>query len=281
MSLLDIHADASDSPAPDQPRFEILEVGTGQASLTLHLARAIHAANASYAPAEAPPKSPVEILDESATKSSRVVSDPLERRNAITHTLDISQQRSLYAQSVVDGFRQGLYSKDIDFHVGDVKSWLDGRTSAQNQAASLKEAFLSHMIIDIPDPRREIEQATPFLHIDGGLIVFNPSITQIAKTVNHIRQRRIPLQLEKVLELGQQLTGGKEWDVRSVRPRALPPSDKEPNEESTTLQNGVSDVRTSSVPAAQEAGWEMVCRPKVGYMVTGGGFVGFWKKMDY
>ena len=45
VSLLDLHVDLLASQNGAQPPAEILEAGTGHAGLTLHLARAIHAAN--------------------------------------------------------------------------------------------------------------------------------------------------------------------------------------------------------------------------------------------
>lgn len=48
----------------------------------------------------------------------------------------------------------------------------------------------------------------------------------------------------------------------------------EPAEESTA-------VGDNQLIHDQVSGMEIVCRPKVGYRVAGGGFLGVWKKMKY
>lgn len=35
----------------------------------------------------------------------------------------------------------------------------------------------------------------------------------------------------------------------------------------------------ASTPA-DDSGWEMVCRPKVGLRIDGGGFIGLWRRKD-
>ena len=109
----------------------------------------------------------------------------------------------------------------------------------------------------------------------------------------------LPLLLDQVLELGQGISGGRQWDVRSVKPRALLRKDntkpinvtKAVQNESQNgqdqlpiVQNEPSDKEAAAVgPQAHEDdddfGWEDICRPKVGEKVIGGGFVGVWKKM--
>ena len=36
----------------------------------------------------------------------------------------------------------------------------------------------------------------------------------------------------------------------------------------------------SENPVSDDNGWEMVCRPKVGIRISGGGFVGVWRRMS-
>lgn len=227
------------------------------------------------------------------------------RRKAIIHTLDISSRHSDHATKVVAGFRHGLYAGNVDFHVGDISEWIQTQFTARAEFQKDTEAktFLSHIILDLPSAHRYIAQAASALHVDGCLLVFKPSITQITKCVEEIRKERLPLILDRVVELGAAMTGGRRWDVRSVRPRALVKSEAEKGEDlaiasaaatqrSGEVIAGSGDSSTnigSDVVGRDEeqvrtlddhgGGWEMICRPEVGGMVTGGGFLGVWKKM--
>lgn len=305
----------TDEDAP----LEILEAGTGHGALTLHLARAIHAANprpsfdvnrhSVYADADAVSPSGVDVSSSTLTPEDQVSSSKLEgyksQRKAIVHTLDISSRHSDHAKKIVASFRQGLYAGNVDFHVGDLSAWIQTQFTAraETQTDAEVKAFLSHIILDLPSTHRYIAQAASALHVDGCLLVFNPSITQITKCVEEIRSKKLPLILDRIVELGAAMTGGRRWDVRSVRPRALIKSEAEkennlaiasavetgPSKEAigesqdSPVQIG-SDIMGRDEEQArmlddQEGGREMICRPKVGEMVTGGGFLGVWKKM--
>lgn len=264
------------------PVLEILEAGTGHASLTLHLARAVHAANQNVEASPAP------LI--SHTSMGATTERPLRHRQAIVHTIDISPSHSQHAQPIVSGFRHGMYSKNIDFHVGDVSEWIRQTSAARGLSNSDKtigegentteddqsgaKAFLSHIILDMPDAHNHIETATSALLVNGGLVVFNPSITQIMTVVKMIKEKYLPLQLDRVLELGQQMTGGKEWDVRCVKPRARVQA-------STATATAAGDESSELDKADEEEAenWEMICRPKVGDRISGGGFVALYKKM--
>lgn len=267
----------------DIPPLEILEAGTGHASLTLHLARAVHAGNQLAEVNHALEGAPSESLR--------------SRRQAIIHTIDISPSYSQHAQQIVSGFRRGMYSKDIDFHVGDVSQWVKQQFAARGLEERGKEAqaFLSHAVLDMPDAHDHVETVASALLVNGGLLVFNPSITQIMTVVRMVKERYLPLQLERVLELGQNMTGGKEWDVRCVKPRArirtevaarntptaaLGPPAGVNSASDETDESIISDQEEESeAPTKPDEGWESVCRPKVGYRISGGGFVAFFKKM--
>lgn len=119
---------------------------------------------------------------------------------------------------------------------------------------------------------------------NGFLLVFVPSISQIIKALLRARSEGSPLVLDHVLELGGMIgTGGREWDVRPVKPRARVRAESaetssfdnhniiEQLDDSTQLD------LNSSISNLQ--GWEMVCRPKVGLRTTNGGFVGVWRKV--
>ena len=303
----------------DDAPLEILEAGTGHGALTLHLARAIHAANPRLlveakrddpsTDADAPLSSGVDVSTSSLTPDVQVSGSEIEehksQRKAVIHTLDISSRHSEHAKKVVARFRQGLYAGDVDFHVGDFSEWIQNQVTARAESQADTEAtpFLSHIILDLPSSHRYIAQAASALHVDGCLIVFNPSITQITQCVEKIQKDRLPLIRDRVVELGATMTGGRRWDVRSVRPRALVKSEAEKEKDpaiasaaetdrSNEIVLGGGDISANVGSDAvgrdeeqaqtlddQETGWEMICRPKAGEMVTGGGFLGVWKKM--
>lgn len=289
VSLLDLHAD----PTSDE-RIEILEAGTGHGGLTLHLARAIHAANHDQSQAVT-----VDYMDQSAERN---------KRKAIVHTIEIAEKHSRRAQEVVSGFRHGLYARNVDFHVGRIEDFLERRYTMDKGT----NPFLTHAILDLPGPDYYLAPIADALKTDGTLVVFNPSVTQITSCVQKVSEKGIPLQLEQVLELGGGMSGGKEWDVRIARIRAAKatsrgaqPIDNETSDESAartseplsptseeadgavavaqaeTASESESDVissRPASGSRAEEQGWAMVCRPKAGKMIQGGGFLGVWRK---
>lgn len=289
MSLLDIHATAVSEGQHDGPSLEILEAGTGHGALTLHLARAIHAANASTRAVENSQEQPVTNI-------------PEEPRQAIVHTVELSQQNSQHAKKVVQGFRRGLYSNDVDFYVGSVSDWIDQQIHHRQLQGKDDKTFLSHIILDMPGSYKHVEKAASVLLSQGNLILFNPSITQIIDAVETIRKYRIPLYLDRVLELGHTLTGGKEWDVRAFKPRAVAQAEQEeriagrrndigtdlPNNEdepgslegssSEGSDNATTDIGKPKTAAQELHGFEMICRPKAFSRVVGGGFVGVWGK---
>lgn len=353
VSLLDVHVTHTD-PTEDDAPLEILEAGTGHGALTLHLARAIHAANPrpsfdakrhssstdgvdpglrwfflplnrlfsylgkisslgtykrSAHNGDAPSSSGIDASTSSLTPDIQGHSSELEeyksKRKAVIHTLDISSRHSNHAKKIVAGFRQGLYAGHVDFHVGDLSEWIQKQFTARAESRTDTEAkaFLSHIVLDLPSSHRYIAQAAPALRVDGCLIVFNPSITQITKCVEKIQTERLPLILDRVLELGAAMTGGRRWDVRSVRPRALVKSEAKKQKDLAMASDGETDRSDDTIAGSgdsslsvgsevvgrdeeqartlddQEIGREMICRPKVGEMVTGGGFLGVWKKM--
>ena len=218
----------------------------------------------------------------------------IDDRQAVIHTVDVSWDRSKHAEQIVKGFRRGLYANDIVFHVGDISDWIDQQVSDRGLGPNDNE-FLSHIVLDMPSSARHIEKAASVLHAAGSLLAFNPSITQIVSIVKIIKQLRLPLVLDSVLELGLN-TGGREWDIRTVVPRRLTReaeapiredeasriTEKDPNDGAITdaLESNTAE-RDDQTIHDQLSGMEIVCRPKVGYRVAGGGFLGVWKKMKY
>ena len=271
MSLLDLHPDVPDPNRPREEKLEIFEAGTGHGALTLNLSRAIHVANTAAPPIPAK-ECPIEEAEVWEVQKE-AYNTWRNNRNAIIHTLDISGEYQAHAQKVVKNFRSGMYFPHVDFHVSTINDYLTSRLKETNGAP-----FLDHAILDLPSTHSYLEIISKALKPDGTLITFCPSITQINQCVLLAKEEGMPLFLERVLEVGAGVgVGGREWDVRPVKPRAVLKAQeaaKAAEEEATSAM----DNTTESLPAKDE-GWELVCRPKVGIRVAGGGFLGLWKKI--
>lgn len=283
---------------------EILEAGTGHGSLTLHLARAINAANPH--PPSIPAASQVRVvknasirpLSEDEGKLSKEVNtasseDPVQRqwdewrarRGAVIHTVDASHKFSAHAEKIVRGFRRGIYAGNVDFHVGLVEDWiadqLDQRRSKSSEGSlNTVEPFLSHVILDMPSAHQRIPHVAPVLRRDGILAVFMPSVTQIGDCVQLIRQQRLPFVMDRVVELGMGISSGRFWDVRM----AVKKSRADPSTWTRDTDSEASDEEESQSESAESESENddsvLVCRPKVGLKVAGGGFVGFWRRIE-
>ncbi|KAJ9643459.1 hypothetical protein H2201_008047 [Coniosporium apollinis] len=325
VSLLDIHVSPPGPTDGATPPLEILEAGTGHGALTLHLARAIHAANPRPPPPpkpapEPPAASDPETISPSAAEDPEDVSydtplaepagttaDPYEAwrksRRAVVHTLEISAKHSEQAQRTVSRFRHGVYAQNVDFHVGDVSEWLESQLSSRAAGSTAEQGmpFLSHVFLDLPSAEEKLKLVAKAVRVDGVLAVFNPSITQIGECVTRIKELKLPFQLEQVVELGPPRL----WDLRVVRPRSVERLDKARGEkrinirkddegvesvgEDGDVEGSVEGMSDSDVAARdqeqvedlekKQEGWKMVCRPKVGERVVGGGFLGVWRRM--
>lgn len=305
---------------------EILEAGTGHGCLTIHLARAIHAANPPW-PEE---KHRVDLMkddkqlpllpksstmndsldaDTHAPPSPGVAEDqntPAQsgeshlHRHAIIHTLDISSRNLKQARKLIREFRRGQYVNDVKFHASEVSAWIDHQIvlRGHNSPEITDKTFLSHIVFDLPGTHRHLERAASVLHVDGRLLVYCPSITQIISCIKEIKIKQLPLELDQVLEVGDSIAGGREWDVRAVQPKAclfeqerksvnlVVPDASTTDGTQGTLgvdeKDSVAETRDEEAVAAigkEEIGWEMVCRPKIRAVGTGGGFVGLWRKL--
>ncbi|RDW71176.1 hypothetical protein BP6252_07739 [Coleophoma cylindrospora] len=299
VSLLDLHPTAPNEANKDD-RLEIFEAGTGHGGLTLHLARAIHAANTAAPPiplkkrgeavappvtendidAVAPPESIENIEAEQAAATEEAYKNWMHKRRAVIHTLDAAEAHSLHAQRVVRSFRDGIYFPHVDFHVGGIPEYLTSRL------ADTKEPFLEHAILDLPGIHDYLEIVGKALRPNGILITFCPSITQVLSCVHEVKDNKLPFLLEKVLETGISAgVGGREWDVRTVRPKALVKAEVAAREQlgdaDEALDSLDEDAQADAEPTTESSrGWEAVCRPKVAARVTGGGFVGVWRRME-
>lgn len=320
---------------------EILESGTGHGSLTLHLARAIQAANSNAPPLPERPQlrylqdRPLRPDEESAKeaenrekKSNEDIDheDPTQkqwddwraRRGAIIHTVDVSPKFSAHAETIVRGFRRGIYAGNVDFYVGHVENWIAEQIKHRGVASSASKGllssltyrnthpdpFLSYAILDMPSAHLRIPHVTPILKRDSILAVFMPSITQIGDCVELIRRNRLPFIQEKVVELGTGLSSGRLWDVRFAmkKSRADPSSwasssptetehisqqsqeqdqDSAPSPEETQPAAEETKTQAQEIPLSQEGKDSvLICRPKVGLRIVGGGFVGIWRRIE-
>lgn len=304
------------------PPLEILESGTGHGALTLHLSRAVQAANS--LPPPIPKASQVKYLEERPTRPADDTKDTSKRpedgirfggkevdlaqqqwdawraqRKAIIHTVEVSPTFSKHAEKVVRGFRRGIYAGNVDFYVGRVENWISARkqqleapSSAISSLFTPKslEPFLTHAILDMPSAHLRIPVVAPLLKPNGVLAVFMPSVTQIADCVYIIRKQRVPLDLEHVIELGTGISGGRSWDVKFVskKSKADPGWDNSTSAEAesgnTTEESSGENKMVPEKAQAQETAKDpegvLVCRPKVGTLLAGGGFVGIWRKMQ-
>jgi tRNA (adenine57-N1/adenine58-N1)-methyltransferase len=286
VSLLDLHVDAPSSSPNGSLPVEILEAGTGHGALTLHLARAVHAANPplpklQHYATEQEPEDAVYLGESITDLQDANVESWRTTRGAIVHTLDISSKHSKHAQKIVEGFKHGMYAGSVDFHVGDPASWI----TEQQKARKTQDPFLSHVLLDLPGADAYLDVVASALHVNGLLAVFNPSITQIVECVEKIRKERMPYLLEQVVELG----ASREWDVRAVRPRAT--LKKAEQKDAPDAPSGAAsmdavkgredrDNELAQDLAKGEEKWAMVCRPKAGQEVVGGGFIALWRKME-
>ncbi|QDS72394.1 hypothetical protein FKW77_008683 [Venturia effusa] len=319
VNLLDLHPPEHKDPIYDNDPLQILEVGTGNGSLTLYIAKAIHAYNE-------------EARREGADSETSL---EVDRRKAILHTTDVVQKHSQHAETIVKGFRHGLYASNVDFHVGSMEDFFKNivtKTSKTTEDPSststlsnspqetpptppstpeapsspltttysplqpITPPFLSHIIIDTPSSYKQIELGTKYLLPGGKIIIFNPSVTQIGECTELIKRLNLPLDQETVLELGPNISGGRTWDVRAITPRLdvrwaeqarLEKAKRrlaENTDASQSEQDALSSVEAVEEEAAKKAvedqKFVMVCRPKVGKMIVGGGFVGVWRKLS-
>jgi hypothetical protein len=221
-----------------------------------------------------------------------------KQRRAIIHTVEDNITRSQHARKVVNEFRNGMYTGNVDFHVGDVSHWVQSRLGERNPSDS---QFLSHVFLDLPGPESHLTTISKALHIDGTLAIFSPSITQIVECAEFVRRENLPFFLEQVVELTSNSSSGRPWSVRTVKPRprnhdvlkgaeaaqelSTEDSDStlvEPvvSEDGSTRQEDELDRTQLQEPEKRpEEKMVMSCRPTPG-KVVGGGFLGLWKRMS-
>lgn len=293
VSLLDIHAEPynpeSDpnptTPNATTPTFQILEAGTGHGSLTLHLSRAISPSNPPLPASLKPVPSPKRIYrageesDDDITPPSPALQTWRSQRRAVLHTIDIDPLNRRHADQLIRSYRSAVYWPHIDFHVSDVKDWIASRLAQNNGTA-----FLDVAVLDMPGVESYIASTVPALKDGGSLLVFAPQITQIATCVQEIVTRDLGLKLERVVELGDGISTGRLWDVRMAMLKNTRVSKRVKKEvaEGDGGEDGgeVEGADSSSAPSPLVGTIPpMVCRPIVGELTRGGGFIGLWKKV--
>ncbi|KXL41719.1 hypothetical protein M433DRAFT_141607 [Acidomyces richmondensis BFW] len=269
VGLLDLHVDVPRWGEEATERIEILEAGTGHGALTLYLARAVHAAN--------PPMPP--DLSIEGEEDHAAWPEWKSRRRAVIHSVDRSARHSSHASHIVRGFRRGIYHPHVDFHVADISTWLQERAG--------RGEFATHAFLDLPDAENHLEAVTAALRVDAPLVVFQPSVTQVLGCVRRVRTGGLGLEMERVVELGVNGgCGGREWDVRVVKPKAMSTTAACVVEGSATDELEEADgevvqsreMERSGNKKEGDEGWKMVCRPKVGELVVGGGFLAVFRK---
>lgn len=288
VSLLDIHAEPptpeNDPSTTDRQPLQILEAGTGHGSLTLHLSRAIAAANPPVTKDIKPVPSTKRIFragEESDDEVENAESESLTawraQRRAVVHTIDIDPLNRRHADQLIRSYRSAIYWPHIDFHVGNVKDWIAARSSECGQ-----DPFLDIVVLDMPGVEEYIAAATPAVKEHGSLLVFVPQITQIAACVQEIAARNLGLRLEQVVELGDGVSTGRWWDVRMATLRNARTSKHVVSTTEGQAAEGAILEGTAEAPSpAVGTIPPMVCRPIVGQMTRGGGFVGLWKRVGH
>lgn len=223
------------------------------------------------------PESSVETLGSTSEESQSATETTYEawrsNRRAIIHTLDNSELHSAHARKVVKQFRNGMYFPHIDFHVGDIESFISSKLTENSN-----RPFLDHGILDLPATHKYIEALTGALKTNGTLLTFCPSITQINKSVMLIKEKGLPLFLERVVEVGGGVaSGGREWSVQlPKKPRALQRAEEKARENASEVEDAVDRNGSESVEVDDTA---MICRPKTGLRISGGGFIGLWRRI--
>jgi hypothetical protein len=200
-----------------------------------------------------------------------------------------------------------MYAGSVDFHIARVEDWIAQQVrERKGESQPAVDPFLSYAILDMPSAEEQLPNVAPMLRNDGIVAVFMPNISQIAECEKVACDLKLRLSLEKVVELGTGISGGRLWDVRYTRPRkrestraavtttALEPkldekksSSEEASEDGTILveeepsrvDGGDESAMLVKEKSNEKGELVLVCRPKVGERIVGGGFVGVWRKM--
>jgi hypothetical protein len=151
--------------------------------------------------------------------------------------------------------------------------------------------FLSYALLDMPSVHLRIPLVAPVLKPNGLLAVFAPSITQIGECLKIVREQQVPFVLDRAVELGTGISSGRLWDVRFAKPRmrsnsklvtAAPAREAnesvDENAEAPPDKESGDEIAVSPVEEVEHDA-VLVCRPKVGERIVGGGFVGIFRRI--
>ncbi|KAK6355242.1 hypothetical protein TWF696_004355 [Orbilia brochopaga] len=317
VQTLDIHV--SPEVDPVNGPLEILEAGTGHGSLTLHLARAIFAG---YAGKDQPAAIVHSVEhNELYSRCAQEMFSKFRRgqytgsgvkfyvntvetwlRNEIKTRKQARQTHNPTADTPA-AVEEEANSESEDQPGQDTNTTSSDETgsSAPKASAHSKDLpFLSACVLDLPDPRPILPLLMRALRLDAVLGYWAPSITQVVNVVEHIRIRKLPFFVDKVLEFsnGAGASGARLWDVRVAKVRsrergreAASPLSKVPSADFSErfLVKGdkakdpkiPGEASATEAPASPTTGkgseedlsdFEVVCRPKVGEKTQGGGF---------
>ncbi|KAG2172542.1 hypothetical protein INT44_002557 [Umbelopsis vinacea] len=175
----------------------VLEAGTGNGSLTLYLARAVAGS----------------IDNGAETQQGRV------------DTFDIRESHIRQAEQTVGNFARGIYRDAVKFHNGSPSSILSKGLDPLYDGA----------VLDMPEPRHELDVVVQNLKNDRFLVCYLPNITQVVDLLSFIKKNNMPLAMDDCVDVMIQ-----EWEVRS-----------------TVIRNPQNDG-ANEVP--QDPVW--ICRPK-------------------
>ncbi|AGO10695.1 AaceriADR347Cp [[Ashbya] aceris (nom. inval.)] len=178
---------------------QYLECGTGHGSLTMYIAKALHAANAFY-----------------DGKDDRT-------RGAILHSLDRNEKHLKVGMENVKHFRKGLYWSDVEFHLEEngPNGWLDS-PAAEYYGGYLgrgdPQGFLDGAFLDLPSPEEHLSKLCDNMATNSPIVVFTPSIMQIWNCVERVKAEGVQLSLTAVYELTAGSGGGgmRQWDLRKT-----------------------------------------------------------------
>ncbi|KAJ1957991.1 hypothetical protein EC988_000548 [Linderina pennispora] len=164
------------------PGDRILEAGTGNAGLTMYLARAVGA-------------------------------------DGKVETVERDEKRSQHAQGIVAGFRRGQLLPSIRFRVGSVADVVDGIAHehdplvvVNDKRANLILPLFDGVVLDMPTPWTQLPMIYSYLKTDRYVVCYLPSMSQVMDLVRACRPW--PLLVEDIVEVDW-----RDWDVRLARVR--------------------------------------------------------------
>ena len=315
MQLLDLHPtepEKEDANNSGSPRLEILEAGTGHGALTLHLARAIHGANVPHTSLLHETDDSV-VVRERFRKARRAVIHTIDIKSQyVKHAQKVvlGFRRGLYFDDV--DFHIGDVSEFIESRLSEnpepyLSAAVLDMPSAENHLHAVSKALrvdgklavFNPSVTQIGDCVRRIKKEKLPLSLDTvvelGMGISGGREWDVRVARVRAKQASPPTSSGNGAERTKQSVAVDNVEEHNDWKDAEPPSqstepykgeqhnDEGYRSEETDVSEAPSDPARES-PILQSVGdssqgWAMVCRPKVGKMVVGGGFVGLWSKI--